>query len=426
MAKGAGRASIAASREAPRGTDRKNRDRDQGEALINWSEEFPFLKDPDLPPEYKRILLDKALEERAQLALLPEKRAERQTSDRIERLKFWHNTPLVVTLVGTITIMVNGLVGYFQSQQTTVNSIAIKQLESTLEEAQKRSDAERERQLAKLKNDLQEGAAAADATRKATKEERDFAYKVIEKELAKSDDTRARAAVLLFLVRAGVLNSLNRGELERMALADLEGTKSPSEAVIPPTLGRRDVELPHYNLQPPPPSPGQTQSASRLLTLAVSEINRNVEETTSADRIADYWRAVNLDPMQMGQAPWSAAFISWLILKVDSPVKITPSAVNAQIWNDALRKKLTFLPGEKPALPGDIAVFLRVRAGSELSDARAGKSVFAPGQSGVIYSVDGSTFTSIEGNSADAVRLVTHGMTEQNLLGFIRLADAVP
>jgi predicted negative regulator of RcsB-dependent stress response len=202
--------------------------------MINWADEFPFLKDPELQPEYKKIFLEKFLEERARR----EQGADKRAADQLERLKFWHNTPLVVALVGTITIFANAFVGYFQSKQTTANSITIKQVESLLSDSQKRSDAERERQLAKLKSDLQETASKADAARVATKEERDFAYRIVETELAKSGDTRARATVLLFLVRAGVLNSLNRDELQKMALEDLQGAKNPGQAVIPPTLGR--------------------------------------------------------------------------------------------------------------------------------------------------------------------------------------------
>jgi hypothetical protein len=195
--------------------------------MTNWADEFPFLKDAELEPEFKKVLLEKSFEEKARRALLSEQGSEKRAADRLEWLKFWNNTPLVVALVGLITIFANAVVGYFQSKQATANSVTIEQVRSLLTSSETR-----------LKSDLQETAANAEAARSATKEEREFAYKIIESELAKSGDTRARATVLLFLVRAGVLNSLKQAELEKMAREDLEGAKTPGEAAIPPTLGR--------------------------------------------------------------------------------------------------------------------------------------------------------------------------------------------
>ncbi|SFO74232.1 hypothetical protein SAMN05216330_104451 [Bradyrhizobium sp. Ghvi] len=205
--------------------------------MADWESEFSFLKDRDLEPEIKKILLENLLKEKAQKPLLNEELAERRATLRLEKLKFWHNTPLVVALVGLVTIGANAVVGYFQTRQAAANSIAIKQLEATISEAQGASESERARQFEKLKTDLQESTARAEATRKASKEERDFAYKIIQDELAKSEDIKGRAAILLFLVRAGVLSSLNRSELEQMASADLKAPTS-SDAQIPLTLGR--------------------------------------------------------------------------------------------------------------------------------------------------------------------------------------------
>lgn len=59
----------------------------------------------------------------------------------------------------------------------------------------------------------------------------------------------ARAGVLLFLVRTGILNSLNREELEKMALNDLQKAGAdPGNVGIPETLG---FGRPEYNLDVP-------------------------------------------------------------------------------------------------------------------------------------------------------------------------------
>jgi hypothetical protein len=195
--------------------------------MANLADEFPFLKDPDLDQETRKLLLEKAFEERARKEQRVQQEADKLSSAKLDKLKFWHNTPLAVTLVGLITIFANALVTHYQNKDNTANSISLEQVRGLLGKSE-----------AKLKSDLQEAAANSDAARNATKEEREFAYKIVETELAKSAETRERATILLFLVRAGVLNSLNRVELEKMASDDLQGGKTAAQAVIPPTLGR--------------------------------------------------------------------------------------------------------------------------------------------------------------------------------------------
>jgi hypothetical protein len=88
---------------------------------------------------------------------------------------------------------------------------------------------------------MAQDASEADAKRAASREEREFAFKIIERELGKAGDSSSRAEVLLFLAKAGILNSLNRPELETMALSEIEKAgKKPSDVGIPPTLGRPD------------------------------------------------------------------------------------------------------------------------------------------------------------------------------------------
>jgi hypothetical protein len=85
-------------------------------------------------------------------------------------------------------------VAYIQASRTTADTVTLKQLDAQLRESEQRSGVAREEQLTRLKQQFAQEASDADARRAATKEERDFAYKVIEKELANAGDVPARAA----------------------------------------------------------------------------------------------------------------------------------------------------------------------------------------------------------------------------------------
>jgi hypothetical protein len=217
--------------------------------------EFDFLADPSLDPEVKKTLLAGLLEEKRHARDNALKVMEAQSSQALEKKKLWHNTPLMLALVGTISVFANGLVAYVQAGRTTSDTITLKQLEAQLKESEERSKADRERQLSEFKQQMGQEASEAEARRAATKEEREFAFKIIERELGKTGDSASRAEVLLFLVRAGILNSLNRPELERMAVVQIERSGgNVREVGIPPTLGReqplnRLMSLESINLQ---------------------------------------------------------------------------------------------------------------------------------------------------------------------------------
>jgi hypothetical protein len=201
--------------------------------------EFNFLTEPSLDPEIKKILLAGLLEDKRHARDNDLKAKEAQASQALEQKKFWHNTPLMLALVGTISVFANGLVAYVQAVRTTSDTITLKELEAKLKESEDRSKADRERQLSALKQQLNQEASEADAKRGATKEEREFAFKIIERELGKTGDSQSRAEILLFLVRAGIVNSLNRTELEKMALVEIQRTGGNAQQVgIPATLGR--------------------------------------------------------------------------------------------------------------------------------------------------------------------------------------------
>src|SRR6516164_9471340 len=107
--------------------------------MAQLPKEFDFLTDPSLDPEIKKTLL---------AGLLEEKRHAR------EKKKLWHNTPLMLALVGTISVLANGLVAYVQAGRTTSDTITLKQLEAQLKESEERSKGDRERQLSELKQQM--------------------------------------------------------------------------------------------------------------------------------------------------------------------------------------------------------------------------------------------------------------------------------
>lgn len=270
--------------------------------------DLDFLGDADLDAETRTALLQARLEERRSEREAAEKEAERalererlandahekeqaRTFERerlakdaqekeqartLEQKRFWHNTPLMLALVGTISVLANGIVAYVQSSHTTVQTVTLKEFEAKLKESEKRSDDSREQQLTLLKQQIAQASSDADAKRTASKEEREFAFKIIEKELSKAGDTTSRATVLLFLVRAGVLNSLNRAELEGMAEADIRNAgEDPSKIGIPPTLGR--------------PTPLRTENPDKVSFSQVIHVESNMSaEPPLAEAIVTY------------------------------------------------------------------------------------------------------------------------------------------
>lgn len=203
--------------------------------------------------------------------------------------------------------------------------------------------------------------------------------------------------------------------------AFLENRKPGEGPSLPSANPSSPFNRPNYNLPIPPQNPLQTKAATKLLSFAVAEINRNVHEEATAERVMEYWRAIpsfNAPDIRM---PWNAALLSWLIRESGNSDNLTMSPAGIAIWRDALAKKLTFLPNEKPVLPGDIVIYLRGSA-ENLEEARAGKGSFTPTGNGVVYSSSADKFSSIEGNVGNAIRLLNHAMTEK-IVGFIRLSD---
>jgi hypothetical protein len=261
---------------------------------------------------------------------------------------------------------------------------------------------------------LEREKAATQKTLEETKAETSRILEVI-----KTADPAKALVNLKFLLEAGLITDPDRKKSLEAYLA------KPGEGPSLPAAGARlSPDHPNYNLPPPADNPQQTRAANRLLRVAVAEINRNVDEDTATDRIQQYWRATNTQVTDV-KMPWSAAFLSWLIREAGNRDRLPMSATNIAIWNDAVQKKLTFLPNEKPVLPGDIVVQARAGGGGpSLDDIRAGKIDFVSSSSGIVYSVGPDKFSVIVGNTGDAIRLRDLTLSNSTLVGFIRLSDA--
>jgi hypothetical protein len=379
-------------------------DSEDFDALKRYIDEL--LKDGTLPDAQKQFLLEKLFEERNQRREFALKQAQAQAADALGRKQFWHNTPLVVALVGTITIAANGISGWMLSSQNTENAAHLA--------AQTNKATER---LKEIEATLGEQGRAADAEREANKDERAFAFKIIEVELAKSSDTKDRARVLLFLVRAGILNSLNRNELEQMALNDLGATEAANVG-IPPTLG--SASRPSYDLPVPSAVEGQTPAASRLLEIAIREINEDIDEVSTPETVKKYWSVLpGFGSDVAPEMPWSGAFIAWLVSESGNPDQLQLSANHWAMWKSCLSAGIAFQAADKAPLPGDLVFFSRSPADTERFRAASGSAI--AGLAGVVHEVKDGSITVIAGNTNNGVRLVTYALNDARLVGFARL-----
>lgn len=368
-----------------------------------------LIKDQEIDIDLKKIIVQQLFDQQklkdAQLADF--QKFERNLT--VERKKFIHSTPLIITLLGGITIFCNLISSYILSRQSSDNSTQIAILNSKISE-----------QTSEINAKISEQSKESDARRQTLREEREFAFKIIERELAKSDDQISRAKVLLFLVRAGILNSLSRDELEKMALVDLG---QPNQDIgIPPTLG--GILPPRYNIAPPDPKLSANKTTARIIEIATKELNNNISEDETIDKIMTYWNTIeNLDRRTINQnTPWSSAFLAW-VMREAGITRIKSSAANIVMWNQALEQGLTFFPGSQAPQAGDIALFARGDARRRIAEIRTRTNAFVPTALGIVYSVNGDDFQSIEPNAGNAIRLIPRSTKAQDLVGFIRLKE---
>jgi hypothetical protein len=168
---------------------------------MSFTDGLEFLTDDRFDNQVKASLLQGVLE-------------QRRVREAAERKRWWHNSPLVLAIVGIVSVLASGAVAYIQANRAASSTITLKELDSKLNT-----------QTTVLTAELAKNKAASDAALENSKRMQDFEYKIMEKLLDKSDAERAN--VLLPLVRAGMLIGLNQEELKKMAAPlNIEGAAS--------------------------------------------------------------------------------------------------------------------------------------------------------------------------------------------------------
>ncbi len=175
-----------------------------------------LLSNEAIPESVRAALAQGLLSERSSLQDLE---LEQQKLE-LESRKFIWNTPLVMALAGLITLTGTFITERWTRKDATQNAITLEQLKHEIGLSEKR-----------LKQQLDERTKKTDAEIAASAKEREFQYKIVTAELADKSKTQLdRAAVLYFLARAGVLNTLNSAELKKMAT---EQEANPTKVIIP-------------------------------------------------------------------------------------------------------------------------------------------------------------------------------------------------
>ena len=134
-----------------------------------------------------------------------------------EKRKSFLNAPFIAALAGLLTLSATFIFDTLTGQNDTSNTITLEQHRQELKDAESRTVANLEAQA----------------------KEREFQYEIVKSELADASKTNAqRADVLLFLAKAGILNSLNTDELIQMAEKQRD---NPNENIIPSFGGNNDA-----------------------------------------------------------------------------------------------------------------------------------------------------------------------------------------
>jgi len=170
----------------------------------------------DIPESIRIALLDweiKSTSEKASQSL------EQKKFELDEKKSKW-NAPFVAALSGLITLTATFVFDKFTRSDEFANTVTLEELKQEIASSE-----------ARLKHQLEEKNTKTVAEIEALAKEREFQYKIVTDELAdKNKSNVQRAAVLLFLARAGVLSTLNVDELKQMASAQ---KNNPDEEIIP-------------------------------------------------------------------------------------------------------------------------------------------------------------------------------------------------
>jgi len=200
-------------------------------------QKYPFLRDPNLTDDLKKFLVDKSIQTETVA-----------WANQLEVRKWKWSTPLAIALTGLITIGANFGANYWIADQ---------------------------------KQKLDDQSGDSEAKRKAAAAEREFQYKIVERELTQDKPEKDRAKVLLFLVRSGVLNGLNATELRQMAedtLANKSGANVPSLGPLRQNTNTRTgiCDIPFQEASPRTAKLSDDWIASNLIDVHVPQLQKFV------------------------------------------------------------------------------------------------------------------------------------------------------
>jgi len=205
-------------------------------------------------------------------------------------------------------------------------------------------------------------------------------------------------------------------------LDDARESLISGETTLPkPTTIGESPKIPEYDLSPPISKVILSSVQKNIIDAALGEINADIHEMVSYERIGKYWQLLGLEyDGQDRDMPWGAAFVSWVIDQSGNPNKVPLSPTADKIWYDSVGKGLTFLPSKKMPVPGDFVFFLLGRNEQGIQLIRTGKTKTFKSHSGVVYESSDKGFTSIEGNLNNGIRLREHTYDDNSLIGFVR------
>jgi hypothetical protein len=166
------------------------------------------------------------------------------------------------------------------------------------------------------------------------------------KEAIKPPTEEERAKSLVFFATNRLIDLDPEVLKELIARA---GSDKPVPGSSSPSGVPASVNHPDYNLALPPDDPSQTRAARRRLGVAVSEIDRNVDEGVAAERILQYWRSTSPNVTDV-RAPWSAAFLSSSSASLEtriSPWQRRTSRYGMTRW----QRSSPFFPAKRPRCP---------------------------------------------------------------------------
>ncbi len=179
-------------------------------------DDIKVLSNADIPEVVRAKIAEQILSSRDRAA---ERELEKQKLASEDRKLLW-NTPVVAAFAGLLTLSATFIFDRLTAKDDTSNTTALDTMRAELKESEER-----------LKQELALGTNESLARLEAESKERDFQYEIMRSELEKDGKSNAdRAAVLLFLVKAGVLTALKEKNLEDMAK---EQQQNPDRNIIP-------------------------------------------------------------------------------------------------------------------------------------------------------------------------------------------------